>query len=61
MKNLRRIVEETDTRLGLAFDLSIQALKIATERDGQQHENYIGAMKLRGFMLELISHLLPQT
>lgn len=35
-----------------ANDLSIQALKIAKERDGQQHENYIGAMKLRGFMLQ---------
>mgnify|MGYP006079682623 FL=1 len=30
MKNLRRIVEETDTRLGLAFDLSIQALILAS-------------------------------
>jgi voltage-gated potassium channel len=30
MENLRRIVEETDTRLGLAFDLSIQALILAS-------------------------------
>ena len=30
MESLRRIVEETDTRLGLAFDLSIQALILAS-------------------------------
>ena len=30
MESLRRIVEETDTRLGLAFDLSIQVLILAS-------------------------------